>query len=313
MVVLRSSSKDDLGFHPDNFRPPLPKEPKYTSKQIDDLVRPYAADAMRFYNKVEGTRYELVEPGCLTPVLLRRTDLLHHVDFMAKKTDAADAPEEMFFAELTTTNGVHYVKDKNRGCCYCRWYNNVQHPKGGGFSRGCHGLFRDDGTGSSSSSNPKNLRSMDVPDTDYLVAKPKKEHKHTYVARLYAAETLKFYDKRPIIEPGHVTSVLLKTCILQHVDFTAKKTDVTDAPEEMFFAELITTSGVRCVKFCRRMGPRDSISGGKNNGCCYCTHENVQHPKGGGFSCGFKSFFEQLKDDKTLLRPRPYKNLQSSF
>ncbi|KAI3881485.1 hypothetical protein MKW92_031002 [Papaver armeniacum] len=310
MVVLRSSSKDDLGFHPDNFRPPLPKARKYTSKQIDDLVRPYAADAMSSITKWKsGTRYELVQPGCLTPVLLHRTDLLHHVDFMAKKTDAADAPEEIFFAELTTTDGVRYVKfckcmgprdtisgDKNSGCCYCRWYNNVH----------------------SSSSNSKNLCSMDVsdpsldgserlhltdvsdwPDTDYLVAKPKKEHKHTC--------------SKAMIEPGHVTSVLLKTCILQHVDFTAKKTDVTDAPEEMFFTKLITTSGVRCVKFCRRMGPRDSISGDKNNGCCYCTHENVQHPKGGGFSCGFKSFFEQLKDDKTLVRPRPYKNLQSSF
>ncbi|KAI3907583.1 hypothetical protein MKW98_016227 [Papaver atlanticum] len=63
------------------------KERTYTSKQVQDVVRPYAAD---------GTKYELVEPGYLTSVLLN-TCFLHHVDFTAKKTDVTDAPVEMCF------------------------------------------------------------------------------------------------------------------------------------------------------------------------------------------------------------------------
>ncbi|RZC87405.1 hypothetical protein C5167_035945 [Papaver somniferum] len=291
---------------------------------------PYAADAMRFYNKEAGEKYELVEPGCLTPVL-RKADLLHHVDFTAKKVDVADAPEVMFFAELTTTSGVRSVKlckcmgprdsisgDKNNGCCDCTLYN-VQHPKGGGFSRGGHGLFRDD-SGSSSSSNSKSLRLTDVsdlsldgskclystdvsdwPDPDYLVAEPRKERKDTSkhvhdVARTYAADAMNFYNKRSgekyeLVDPGSSTSVSLKTCMLHHVGFTAKKTDVADAPEEMFFTELTTISGVRDVKFLRCMGRKDSISGDKNNGCCYCTLGNIQHPRYGGFSRGGQGLF----------------------
>ncbi|KAI3907584.1 hypothetical protein MKW98_016228 [Papaver atlanticum] len=60
----------------------------------------------------------------------------------------------------------------------------------------------------------------------------------------------------------------------------------------MFFAELTTTTGeVRWVKFCKCMGPRDSISGEKNYGCCYCRLENVQHPMGGGFLRGGRGLF----------------------
>ncbi|RZC87406.1 hypothetical protein C5167_035947 [Papaver somniferum] len=232
----------------------------------------------------------------MSPVV-RRADLLHHIDFTAKKADVADAPEEMFFSELATTNGVRSVKcckcmgpidsisgDKNNGCRYCSWYN-VQHPKGGGFSRGGRGSFRDY-SGSSSSSNSKSLcltdasellldgskRSLstdvsdsDRPDPDYLVPKPSKERKDTSnkqvpdVARQYAADAMNFYTTRTrkkyeLVEPGSITSVPLETCILHHVDFTAKKTDVADAPEELFFAELTTISGVRCVKFCQCMG-----------------------------------------------------------
>ncbi|KAI3886771.1 hypothetical protein MKW92_019454 [Papaver armeniacum] len=164
--------------------------------------------------------------------------------------------------------------DKNSGCCYCRWYNNVQHPKGGG-SR------------------------VAVMDYSVMMALVVLLHLTPKICVRWMCLILHLMALN-MIEPGHVTSVLLKTCILQHVDFTAKKTDVTDAPEEMFFAELITTSGVRCIKFCRRMGPRDSISGLhltcrcgciKTNGSCYCRLENVQHPKGGGFSRGGTDLF----------------------
>ncbi|KAI3987710.1 hypothetical protein MKX01_028444 [Papaver californicum] len=137
---------------------------------------PYAADAVRFYNKEAlsfllcflglGENYELVESGFLTPVL-RKAYLLHHIDFMDKKTDVLC---------LTNTDDYKRVRcvkfckcmgprdsisgDKNNGCCYCTWYN-VQHPKGGGFSRGSCGSFRDN-SGSSSSSNSKSLRLTDA-------------------------------------------------------------------------------------------------------------------------------------------------------
>ncbi|KAI3963441.1 hypothetical protein MKW98_022863 [Papaver atlanticum] len=320
MVVLRSARRraiptEVFGWHvPKDLRAKPRKQRKYTSKQARDLVMPYAADAMRFYNNEAGEKYELVEPGSMTPVV-RRADLLHHVDFKAKKTDVAVAPEEMFFAELTTTNGVRCVKfckcmgpidsisgDKNNGCCYCTWYN-VQHPKGGGFSRGGRGGFRDD-SGSSSSSNSKSLPLTDA--SELLLDGSKRlysadvsdwPHKQVPdVARQYAADAINFYNTRTrnkyeLLEPGSSTSVPLETCILHHVDFTAKKTDVADAPEKMFFAELTTIGGVRVVKFCQCMGRRDSISGDKNNGCCYCTLENIQHPEGGGFSRGGQGLF----------------------
>ncbi|XP_026460197.1 uncharacterized protein LOC113361025 [Papaver somniferum] len=90
-----------------------------TIKECQDYVRPYATDAISFYNdKSTGAKYELVEPGNITPVLLA-TCFLHHVDFMAKKTDVADAPEEMFFAELTTTDQVGRVT-------FCKCHISVQ-------------------------------------------------------------------------------------------------------------------------------------------------------------------------------------------
>ncbi|KAI3956823.1 hypothetical protein MKW92_030631 [Papaver armeniacum] len=132
------------------------KERKFTTKELDDFVRPYAMDAISVYNERAGTKYELVEPGNFTNVLLPRR-LLHHIDFTAKKTDVADAPVEMFFAELITVNEGRSVEccrcmgpkesisgDKNNGCCYCMNYN-VQHPRDGGFMAGCYGLFSDEG------------------------------------------------------------------------------------------------------------------------------------------------------------------------
>ncbi|XP_026385458.1 uncharacterized protein LOC113281035 [Papaver somniferum] len=93
--------------------------------------------------------------------------------------------------------------------------------------------------------------------------------------------------KYELVEPGYLTHVYIGRGFLHHVDFTARKTDVADAPEEMFFAELITVKQVRCVKCCRCMGPKKSISGDRNNGCLYCEDSNsVQHPRDGGFMSG---------------------------
>lgn len=66
-----------------------------------------------------------------------------------------------------------------------------------------------------------------------------------------------------LLKPGSVTPVLLDKCILNHVDFIAKQYQVDDAPEELFFAEVIFPEGTldSCVRFCVAMGPRDSISG----------------------------------------------------
>ncbi|KAI3981872.1 hypothetical protein MKX01_041135 [Papaver californicum] len=97
--------------------------------------------------------------------------------------------------------------------------------------------------------------------------------------------------KYELVKHGFITQVLLETCILHHFNFTAKKTDVADTPEKMFFAELTTTCGVLSFKLCICMGPIDSISGDKNNGCCYCKLENVQHPKFIGFLRGGEGLF----------------------
>ncbi|KAI3954205.1 hypothetical protein MKW98_018029 [Papaver atlanticum] len=133
-----------------------PKEERTcTTKELHDLVRPYAMDAISFYNEITGTKYELVEPGYIAHALLSKC-LVRHLDFTAKKTDVDDAPEEIFFAELTTINKVRCVKVckcmgqknqfqvyKNNGCRYCMNYN-VQHPRDGGFMAGGAGLFRDE-------------------------------------------------------------------------------------------------------------------------------------------------------------------------
>ncbi|MCL7046706.1 hypothetical protein MKW94_027305 [Papaver nudicaule] len=59
----------------------------------------------------------------------------------------------------------------------------------------------------------------------------------------------------------------------------------------MFFAELTSVGEVRSVKLCKCIGPKESISGDKNNGCCYCTSYNVQHPRGGRFTAGGSGLF----------------------
>ncbi|KAI3931905.1 hypothetical protein MKW98_012315 [Papaver atlanticum] len=178
MAVLRSSSKGLCGSSSSNSRNLRPrnvsdpsldgskrlclrvaragpkakprKERKYTSKDSDDdhEERKYATDAMSFYNKEKGTKYELVKPGCITSAFLESC-FLHHINFTAKKAGVADAPEEMFFAELKTTYKVCVVElcksmgpeslikgDKTNGCSYCNKYDYVQQPRDGGFTAG---------------------------------------------------------------------------------------------------------------------------------------------------------------------------------
>lgn len=62
------------------------------------------------------------------------------------------------------------------------------------------------------------------------------------------------------MEPGFFTRVVLPTCSLIHVNFTAKETDV-DVARELFFAELTSTGEVLSCNFCVRLHPRDSALG----------------------------------------------------
>ncbi|RZC59761.1 hypothetical protein C5167_007068 [Papaver somniferum] len=59
---------------------PARSKAKFTNKYRRDYVRPYAMDALSVYNERAGTKYELVEPGNITTVLLSRRRL-HHIDF----------------------------------------------------------------------------------------------------------------------------------------------------------------------------------------------------------------------------------------
>ncbi|KAI3930001.1 hypothetical protein MKW98_004155 [Papaver atlanticum] len=149
------------------------------------------------------------------------------------------------------------------------------------------------------SSDSKSLRSTDVSDPSLdgskslrsrlSKAKPRKERKFTTkdrrdLVRPYAMDAISG-TKYEMVEPGNITNVVLSRHLLHHIDFTAKKTDVADAPVE------ITLNKVRSVECCRCMGPKKSISGDKNNGCCYCMDYNVQHPRDGGFMAGREGLF----------------------
>ncbi|KAI3865548.1 hypothetical protein MKW92_029906 [Papaver armeniacum] len=107
----------------------------------------------------------------------------------------------------------------------------------------------------------------------------------------YAMDAIRFYNEKQgtnyqVVHPGHMTNVLLSGYLLHHVDFTARNTDVADAPVEMFFAELKTTDEDPFVVCCKCMGPKKPISGDNNNGCRYCMVNSVQHPRDGGFMTG---------------------------
>ncbi|MCL7030270.1 hypothetical protein MKW94_002207, partial [Papaver nudicaule] len=111
----------------------------------------------------------------------------------------------------------------------------------------------------------------------------------------YAEDAIKAYNERAgtnyqLVEPGEITHVVTSKCFIHHIDFTAQNTDVAAAPVEMFFAEL-TTNKVTCVQLCVCMGPKKSIRGDKNNGCCFCKYHNVQHPRTGGFMTDSTALF----------------------
>ncbi|KAI3934608.1 hypothetical protein MKW92_024799 [Papaver armeniacum] len=119
------------------------KESKDSDDDFDSIVRSYATDAMSFYNKGKDTKYELLGCGCITSAAVRPY-FLHHINFTAKKAGVADAPEEMFFAELKTVDGVCFVElcislgakslisgERINGYSYCNMYGNVKHPEGG--------------------------------------------------------------------------------------------------------------------------------------------------------------------------------------
>ncbi|KAI3931939.1 hypothetical protein MKW98_012349 [Papaver atlanticum] len=118
------------------------KESKHSDDDFDNILMSYATDAMSFYNKGKDTKYELLECGCITSAVVRPY-FLHHINFTAKKAGVADAPEEMFFAELKTVDGVCFVElcislgakslisgERINGCSYCNMYGNVKHPEG---------------------------------------------------------------------------------------------------------------------------------------------------------------------------------------
>ncbi|RZC89782.1 hypothetical protein C5167_035777 [Papaver somniferum] len=162
------------------------------------------------------------------------------------------------------------------------------------------------GLAASSSSTSGNSRSM----TEHSRSRPKdkarKECKSTSKdrqdnVRLYAIYAINDYNKNTgstykLVKPGCISDVDLPTCRLHHIDFTAKNISADDAPVEMFFAELTLTNNVLCVTCCKCMGPKNSISGDKNNGCCYCKFYNVQHPRRGGFMAGGAGLFTDEND-----------------
>ncbi|KAI3931908.1 hypothetical protein MKW98_012318 [Papaver atlanticum] len=119
------------------------KESKDSDDDFDNIVMSYATDAMSFYNKGKDTKYELLECGYITSAMVRPY-FIYHINFTAKKAGVANAPEEMFFAELKTIDEVHFVElcislgpkslisgERINGCSYCNMYGNVKHPEGG--------------------------------------------------------------------------------------------------------------------------------------------------------------------------------------
>ncbi|KAL6507186.1 hypothetical protein OROHE_022085 [Orobanche hederae] len=294
---------------------------KWRRRDKNDPPNPAIIAAFNYLNRNSDSKYQLLRPCSATPVLLPKC-ILFHVDFIAKNTHVADAPEEIFFAELTVAAGTVVFRvrfcvslgpvdslsgDKLNGCYYCREYNNVWHPKGGGFVRGCDKLYK---------------TVQEICDTDMNQNNPMPDHEkhlpmlkqfsqareltnisqHVENSSLYATEVVKFinqtYNKNyEVVKPGFVTRVILtKECSLFHLNFKAKETD-PNAPVKLFFAELTTINGVYSFKRCLELG-RCSITSGnlmgdKTNGCYYYHDFNkVRHPTDGGFVRGGDSVYE---------------------
>ncbi|RZC62782.1 hypothetical protein C5167_024560 [Papaver somniferum] len=150
-LCSRVGPVSDFGSNLGNFWPKAKSKAKSRKKSkdsdddddFDNILRSYATDAMTFYNKGKDTKYELLECGCITSAAVRPY-FLHHINFTAKKDGVADAPEEMFFAELKTIDEVCFVelcislgpkslisRERINGCSYCNMYGNVKHPEGG--------------------------------------------------------------------------------------------------------------------------------------------------------------------------------------
>lgn len=137
----------------DNCVPEPQKEREHTSEQFYD-AKPYAIEAVTFYNQKRHTNYELLDQGFGTRAILP-TCSLFHINFTAKNSDDALAQEEMFFAELTSAGGVLSFslcvsmgptdnipeEDILRGCYFCR-HSNVQHPNER-FARGGDSLYKE--------------------------------------------------------------------------------------------------------------------------------------------------------------------------
>ncbi|KAK1369484.1 hypothetical protein POM88_035576 [Heracleum sosnowskyi] len=286
-----------------NYSVPRPRRLKWVSRDQTQPPPLEITEAFNYLNKISVSKYQLVKGCSVTPVLLFNC-ILFHVNFTAKSTHVADAPEEMFFAELRNPEGTLFVSprlcvslgsigsisgDKLNGCCYCREYNNVWHPKGGGFVRGHDEFYK---------------TVQDIWDENHMPMHKKSCHVDN--ASLYATEVIKSYNQTnntnyELVKPGSATCVnLTEECSLLHVNFKAKKTD-PDAPMRLFFAELTTTNGVYSVKCCMWLDPPDiksgNLTGDKTNGCYYCHDFNkVRHPDSGGFVRGGDSLYKLEKE-----------------
>ncbi|XP_074367018.1 uncharacterized protein LOC141707636 isoform X2 [Apium graveolens] len=275
-------------------------------------------------------KIELLKIGCVTPMNLSPCRLFH-INFMGKNIDDGDdASKEMFFTEISKSstagvsvrlcvslgpiNSLSGSGDKLNGCCYCRLYNNVWHPKSGGFVRGGDASYRtvqDICNIDQNNTIPDYEKHLTMTKQVSRSCEPKKNSENIAElvdeTSLYATEALKFYNQGrhmmyELVKPGFVTCVILPTCLLFHVNFKAKETDVATPVEKIFFAELIGTSGAFSCKRCVILQPIDFITGDKTgditNGCYYC-HElnNVHHPTHGQFVRGGDSLY---KPDKEL-------------
>ncbi|KAK1357541.1 hypothetical protein POM88_050797 [Heracleum sosnowskyi] len=293
-----------------------PRPRRYRRVRRDKKEPPHRAivAAFNYLNQNSDLEYQLLRPRCVTPVVLYNCILLH-VDFVAKKAHVDDAPEEMFFAELRLAHGTHVYSprlcislgpidsisgDRMNGCCYCRGYNSVCHPKGGGFVRGHDGNYK---------------TVQDIYDTDMLkqvppAREPTKESdyslQHVDNASQYATEVVKFVNQTKdknyeVVKPGFATRVILtEDCSLFHVNFKAKEND-PNAPVKLFFAEFTTTNEVFSFKCCVELGQKaidlGDLTGDKTNGCYYCHDFNkVCHPTLGGFVRGGDSLYKPVSE-----------------
>ncbi|KAL8146948.1 uncharacterized protein LOC141707645 [Apium graveolens] len=300
-----------------------------------------AEEALNYFNLNHPQKYKLLNHHSVKPTSYGWF-IHYHINFTAQNTDNAAAPVEMFFTELTKAREEVSVRlcvslgpenslsgDKLNGCYLCHEGYNVWHPKGGGFVRGNDALFKTvqdicDINQSNAITNPeKHLHSLKQV-CRFLEPEKEREYISEQVddASLYATETLNYYNqflvdvgykiKYELVKPGFVTRVMLPTCLLFHVNFTAKVADDATAREETFFSEITSTSGVFSCKMCRILEPNELVSGeetgNKTNGCYYC-HEfnNVWHPRYGGFLRGGDSLYmseEELRETKLEYRLR---------